>query len=135
MGVPCPMSRRGTPSQVPGGTPSQVWLGGQGVPHPRSGGGTLSHVRGGTPSQVPGGYPISGLAWGWGVPHLRSEGGTPPPDLGWGTPHTVQIWTGYSPPPDVNRQTPVKTVPSRHTTYAGGKNKVLLINYIVGEKY
>ena len=27
-----------------------------------------------------------------------------------------------TPPPNVNRQTPVKTVPSRHTTYAGGNN-------------
>ena len=30
---------------------------------------------------------------------------------------------GYPLPPGVNRQTPVKTVPSRRTTYAGGNNK------------
>ena len=33
-----------------------------------------------------------------------------------------KIWDLGHPPPDVNRQTPVKTVPSRRTTYAGGKN-------------
>ena len=121
-GVPHPMSRGGTPSQVwgglphlrfgggypipcPGGYPSQVW--GEGIPHPRSGQGGGYHLRWGTPP--------SGQTWD-GVP-------PPQPDLGWGTlPLTIQTWTGYPPslPRNVNRQTPVKTVPSRHTTYAGG---------------
>ena len=50
--------------------------------------------------------------------HLR-----PPPP-----PFPIQGWISLSknlrpdtPPLDVNRQTPVKTVPSRRTTYAGGK--------------
>ena len=63
----------------------------------------------------------------------------PRPDLGWGIPPPGQTWDGVPPPPgqtwdgvlfppprNVNRQTPVKTVPSRHTTYAGGNKKVLL---------
>ena len=65
-------------------------------------------------------------------PTIRPDMGYPPlSDLGWGTPHqtwlgyppsptTIQTWTGYPPPTTVNRQTPVKTVSSRRTTYAGG---------------
>ena len=93
-GVQCPMSGEdpipglgGTPSQVRGATPSHVW--------------------GGTPSQV------------WGVPHLRSRGlpGVPPlPDLGWGTPLPSRPGRGTL-PRNVNRQTPVKTVPSRYTPW------------------
>ena len=86
-----------------GGTPSQVWPGGEGAPSPRSGG--VPHPRsgpGGTPSQV------------WGVPHLR---GTPsdqvwmgypprpgmgyPLDLGWGT-----LWTWDRVPPQTWDQVP-----------------------------
>ena len=32
------------------------------------------------------------------------------------------LWDGNGVPQGVDRQTPVKTVPSRRTTYAGGKN-------------
>ena len=47
------------------------------------------------------------LPWlGYSCPDLAGGGST---HLGWGTPH-----------PPVNRQTPVKTVPSRRTAYAGG---------------
>ena len=68
--------------------------------------------------------------WTWegGTP-LSVDGVSPHPDLGceypplsagWGTPSPVQTWEGETPPPsagrgtplDVNRQTPVKTVPS-----------------------
>ena len=59
--------------------------------------------------------PPAGLTW-------------PPPQAGltWSPPG----WTDLTPPPGltdltpppVDRQTPVKTVPSRHTMYAGGKN-------------
>ena len=112
-----------------GGTSSQVWL--RGVPHPMSGGGLPVPCLGGM-----GGNLISDPG---GVPHLRS-GGVPRPDLGWGIPpgqtwDAVPPWgqtwdgvpspyhpdlDGVPPPRNVNRQTPVKTVPSRHTTYAGG---------------
>ena len=49
----------------------------------------------------------------------------PPPP-----PPAENLRPGTPPPPrNVNRQTPVKTVPSRHTTYAGGKkhNRLSLI--------
>ena len=93
-----------------------------GVPHLRLGV-TPSQVWGGTPSQV-GGYPISGLGRGYpipgvgrGVPHLRSgfgrgvphlrSGGYPGyphhPDLGWGTPQTGD---GVPPYPDLRWGTP-----------------------------
>ena len=35
-------------------------------------------------------------------------------------------WLADPPPPPVDRQTPVKTVPSRRTTYAGGNKKVFI---------
>ena len=83
---------------------------------------------------------------GWGTsPPPRTLDGVPPSRPGWGTPHHLDL-DGVTPPhhPDldavpppphhtdldavppppstnVNRQTPVKTVPSRRTTYAGGK--------------
>ena len=70
-----------------------------------------------------------------------TEMGTPPPIQGWislpknlrpGTPLPpskvgstyLKIWDLGTPPVNVNRQTPVKTVPSRRTTYAGGNKKV-----------
>ena len=98
--------------------------------------------EGGAPSQVlcRGGYPISGLGGypisGWGVPPIiQTWSGGYPPDLGWGTPPsqtwdgvpppTIQTWTGY-PPRNVNRQTLVKTIPSRHTTYAGSKKPTVV---------
>ena len=77
------------------------------------------------------------LPWTWGgVPTLEYP--LPPPVLtwpgdtylGWGGTYLgvstldrgVPILAGVHPPPGVDRQTPVKTVPSRRTTYAGGKN-------------
>ena len=58
-------------------------------------------------------------------PHPRPGMGYPTPSSrpGWGTPPPTQTWDGVPPPPtNVNRQTPVKTVPSRRTTYAGGND-------------
>ena len=54
-------------------------------------------------------------------PHLDlgppgSEARTPPGSETWDPP----TWTWEPPPLNVNRQTPVKTVSSRRTTYAGG---------------
>ena len=80
-------------------TPSQVWPGGGGVPHPRSGqggipsqvlGGVL-HFRSGVPPQpgVDGGYPgYPSSTPGRGVPQVQSLQSVPwvPPYLGWGTP-------------------------------------------------
>ena len=132
----------GIPSQdkgctLPWGTSSPILT--RRVPHPRTG-----VTRPGIlPSPVliwPGGYPISG----WGVPHSGVP--SPHPDLDGGTPRKDMapvevigdgdgvlprkdmgpvevLWDGDEIPPPVNRQTPVKTVPSRRTTYAGG-NKV-----------
>ena len=47
------------------------------------------------------------------------------PDPPGGVPGQVPPPGGYPDPPSppVDRQTPVKTVPSRRTTYAGGNNK------------
>ena len=73
----------------------------------------------GTPVQTWDGYPPSA---GWGT-FLSGPGmGYPHPDLGWGTP-TIS-WMGYSPPlsTNVNGQTPVKTLTSRHPSDAGRKN-------------
>ena len=49
---------------------------------------------------------------------LWSGPGTPPPRRGGSGPGT---------PPPVDRQTPVKTVPSRRTTYAGGNYRDILV--------
>ena len=141
--VPHPRSGRGTPSQVRGGTLSQVWglphsrsggLGGSqvwGVPHSRSGG--VPHPRsrgvpcprsggGGNPSQVwgvpcPMGYPPARP--GMGYPPVQTWDGVPPgPDLGWGTP-LPRPEMGY-PPPQVwaDKQTENSTFP--HPSDAGG---------------
>ena len=67
-------------------------------------------------------------------PHPRN--GVPPPSRpGWGTPHHPDLdvvppdleWS--TPPTNVNRQTPVKTVSSSRTTYAGGKNLLQQMTY------
>ena len=50
---------------------------------------------------------------------------TPPPGPGKGVP-PIQTWEGDT-PLNVNRQTAVKTVPSCHTTYAGG-NKLYIFS-------
>ena len=133
-GVPHPS--RGYPSQVlmvgmgvPHPTSRGYPIPGRGVPQPG--------LDGGIPSQVLGGYPIPG--WGYPMyPHHQDLDGVPPtiktwlgysppphhpgltgvpttPDLRWGTPPpTIQTWMGYPTPSprNVNRQTPVKTVPS-----------------------
>ena len=96
-----------------------VNISGEGVPHPRSGGG--------------GGYPIPGLAGG--IPHPRSDwGGYPIPGLAGGVPHpsgtplTRSGWvpppprpgTGY-PPPDLGLGTPLDlgwgTPPPQHSEH------------------
>ena len=89
-------TRSGTP---PGGVPSQVPpQGGYLVRYPR--GGTQSGTPPGVPSQVPPG----------GVP-----GQVPPPAAPWHSGKCCKaLWDMGTPP--VDRQTPVKTVPSRRTT-------------------
>ena len=97
----------------PGGVPGQV--------PPRGG------TRSGTP---PGGYPVRYPPWG-GLGTPPGGSGYPPggvrvpPQGGPGTP-PGEGGRGYPDPPSppVDRQTPVKTVPSRRTTYAGGKYPV-----------
>ena len=89
--------------------------------------GTPPGTRSGTP---PGGYPDPpGGTWsgttpsggGTQTPRGGTRSGTPPggyPDPPGGGPGQV------APLPPVDRQTPVKTVPSRRTTYAGGNKRV-----------
>ena len=61
--------------------------------------------------------------WTWDPPYPDLDLGPPLPRPGLGTPPYPDLDLG-PPPRNVNRQTPVKTVPSRHTTYAGGNNRV-----------
>ena len=98
-----------------GGTRSGTPPGGPGTPR----GGTRSGTPQGGPG-IPRGGTQSGTPRGVWVP--PAPGGVPgqvPPRGGTrsGTPRGG-TWT--PPPPPVDRQTPVKTVPSRRTTYAGG---------------
>ena len=92
-GVP-PLRRWGTPCPRLGYPPIQGWIG------------TPSNPRLGYPPEM--GYPP---IQGWGTPPVQGWIGTPPPRL------------DRVPPRNVNRQTPVKTVPSCHTAYAGGKKR------------
>ena len=92
--------------------PSVVLAGGRELPHPRTG---------------------DTLPWGTPSPH-PDQGGTPSQEPGVLThPHLVRgypgkdmrpvevLWDGDGVPPlDVDRHTPVKTVPFRRNTYAGG---------------
>ena len=100
-----------TPSSPGGVTPSQICMV---VPHPSSGWAcTPSQVwMGGTPSQVWMGCTPSSP--GWGVPPYLDLGQCPSPclDLGWSTPAWIQDGVPPPFPRNVNRQTPVKTVPS-----------------------
>ena len=100
-----------TPSVVLPGYPPCGGLPGQ-VP-PR--GGTRSGTpRGGTRSGTPRGGTRSG------TPRGGTRSGTPPPAAPWHSGKCCKaLWDMGTPP--VDRQTPVKTVPSRRTTYAGGK--------------
>ena len=81
--------------------------------------------------------PATVLSWGVEVHHLGLGYPTPqegtweqslgyPPQKGHGTRGSIMEWRWGNPPPPpppgVNRQTPVKTLPSRRTTNAGGKN-------------
>ena len=79
----------------------------------------------GTPSQEGWGYPTPDWE-GWGTPLPvrkdgvspgRSDGGTP--SVRWGPPQSDGV---PLPPRNVNRQTPVKTVPSPFLRNAGGRN-------------
>ena len=56
------------------------------------------------------------MGWRWGTP--------PPPKRTWDQWKYYGMEMGYiyPPPPHVDKHTPVKTVPSRRTTYAGGNN-------------
>ena len=99
-----------------GGTPSQVWgypISGRGYP--------------GYPPRPEMGYPPNQTWDGVTLP-ARPGMGYPSPSQSWDgvPPLTIQTWMGCL-PQDVNRQTPVKTVPSRHTTYAGGKYEPAVI--------
>ena len=130
----------GTPS-LPAGYPSQVQTGGYPIP------------PGGTPPQVPPIWPGGGYSIPTGgIPHLRLPpchldlagvlpaiwtwlGYPPPSGPGQGTP--IWMWLGYRYPPPAppnwtwpgypplwtDRQTRVKTLPSRRTTYAIGKKR------------
>ena len=87
-GLPNPMSGQGR-------TPSQVWTGGGGPLHPRSGWGypIPGLDREGTPSSSGWGvYPIQ--SWPGGVPHPRSEQGVLHPVLARGAPVLAR---GFSP--------------------------------------
>ena len=144
--TPYAVLSRGYPIPSPGvypipGTPILTWLGG-------------------TPSWVPSiltwGYPILGtphpdLAWGHpilgtphpivghplyrtGVPHPGRDLGPVagiPPERTWYQWKYYGMEMGYPPSPDVDRQTPVKTVPSCRTRYAGGKNMLRLSGSVV----
>ena len=78
-------------------------------------GGTQSPPGGTQSGTPPGGYPDPPRGVPGGVP------GQVPPSLG-GYLDPPPPGGGYPDPPSppVDRQTPVKTVPSRRTTYAGG---------------
>ena len=90
-------------------------------------GGTRSGTPPGGSGYPPGGYPVRyprGVRYPpWGGTRSGTPGGSPgsgtPPG---GVPSQVPPQGGYPDPPSppVDRQTPVKTVPSRRTTYAGG---------------
>ena len=71
-------------------------------------------MTGGIPTLAGGG----GTYLGWGGTYL-GQGGYLPWLGGGGVPTLAEVGTH---PPGVDRQTPVKTVPSRRTTYAGGNN-------------
>ena len=121
-------TRSGTP---PGGYPVRYPPGGTRSGTPR--GGTRSGTPpGGVPGQVPpgGGYPVRYPPWGGTrsgtPPGGGTQSGTPPgcPMAFW---EMLQSIMGYGYPPPVDRQTPVKTVPSRRTTYAGGKYYIFFV--------
>ena len=69
--------------------------------------------------------------WDLGPPPLSKAGSAYPKIWDLGPPSPIQGWISLSenlrpgtpPPVNVNRETPVKTVPSRRTTYAGGKDQ------------
>ena len=105
----------GYPTRVPPrpGSPPGGYL----VRYPPGGRYLVRYPPWGVPSQVPpGGYPVRYPPGG------GTRSGTPPG----GVPGQVPPQGGTrSGTPPVDRQTPVKTVPSRRTTYAGGKNRNL----------
>ena len=87
--------------------------------------------------------PLPTRTWTWDSPLLGPGLGTPPysdldlgPPLlrpGLGTPPYPDLDLGPPPPRNVNRQTPVKTVPSRHTTYAGGNYLIMCVRSLSTE--
>ena len=145
-GTPLGGTRSGTPPGTPPGVPSQVPPrpgtppGGYPVRYPPGGvPGRVPPDRvppsggSGVPSQVPpggggtrSGTPRPGTPLG-GYPARYPRGGVYPvryPPLPHGILGNVAKHYGIWVPPPVDRQTPVKTVPSRRTTYAGGKKEV-----------
>ena len=142
-----PTLDRGVPTL---GTPILTWLG-EGVPTLPRGVPTLGYPHPdlaegrGTYLGVP---PSPILTWlGGGATYLARAGGTylgvaPPPILTWprGREHLPWIREGGTylgrggVPLGTNRQTPVKTVPSRRTTYAVGKNE-MTTRSVIGEQY
>ena len=108
---------------------------------PRSNNSFCCHILADPPPAGPD-PPLAGLTWPppnwldltppwlgltWPSPRLDWPDPPPPPLAGPDPP-----WLDWPPrldlTPPVDRQTPVKTVPSRRTTYAGGKN---LMNFIL----
>ena len=123
-GYNSPDLAEGTPVLSGGGTPILCWLG-EGIPVQAAG------TPGCTPClglRCPPHLPLGTPAWEWGTP-LPGNGLPPIRDL---EPETWENWTGYHPPPrlwvhrlgrdlgpetgvspqTVDRQTPIKSVPS-----------------------
>ena len=112
--------------RVPGVPPTiQTWLGGTwgtpptiqdwGTPHPDLEYPSPSRPR--VPCTIqtwPGGTSPTIQTWGTPPNHPPSRHGVPPIQTWDGVPLTIQTWDGVPPPAsqNVNRQTPVKTVPS-----------------------
>ena len=121
--------RKGVPHPVldggRGGTPSSPGLGGTlGYPRPDLGGGTPLSAGWGTPILILDGVPLSAE---WGTPPSRPEMGYPLPHQQDGVP-PVWIWDGVPSPSRPDGVPPVevwtdklKTVPSPHSSDAGGK--------------
>ena len=109
----------GTPPPPPG--VPRLWYPPGGYPDlgtPPPGGGGVPGPR--YPPPPPPGVPEPWYPPLGGVPGPRYP---PPPGCLMAFWEMLQSIMGYGyPPPPVDRQTPVKTVPSRRTTYAGGNN-------------
>ena len=141
-GVPSqvpPPGSPGTPPGVPSQVPPQPRGGGYPTPRgylvrypPRGRGGyPVRYPRGGTRSGPPGGYPVrSRPGGGTRTPPGVYLTGYPPRGYLTGYPpcclmafwEMLQSIMGYGYPPRCGQTNKVKLLPSRRTTYAGGKN-------------